>query len=385
MRKLFIFLVFLLTVTAAISCLHRPPEKVRVNLNRSETGIATIPDSKIDALASFIAGMQYNKNLCFSRLDSAIGWRTYSTEYDSLFAYASRLRINSMKSWADDELIRDTTVTTLFYPFSGPDFLTADIFYPSVRQYILVGLEPIGELPDLCNMKPDSAKEYMNSVSAALNDLLIRSYFITSKMNSDLRKTRINGVISMLSVFIERMGHHIVSMRNIGIDSTGNYRIIDSLQNRNLPIQGVRMDFTTGASGRLQSVTYFRADLSNKGLKNNPGFRKYITRLPLSCTFLKSAAFLMYSHNFKLIRDLIFDRSSTILQDDSGIAFRDFNRSRWKIRLYGKFSKPKNELSFYRESSLVEAFRHSEARPLPFSLGYNWGTDHTCMIYAIKR
>jgi hypothetical protein len=290
-----------------------------------------------------------------------------------------------MRNWADSELIRDTTVTTLFYPFSGPDFITSEIFYPGIKQFILVGLEPLGELPDLTQMKPDSVRDFMNSMNNTLNDLLVRSYFITSKMNNDLRKAKVNGVIPMLSVFIERTGHHLVSIRRVGVDSLGNCLVADSLKNRTSYAEGVKMDFRSTATNKTQSVTYFRADLSNKGLKNSKGFRAYLSRIPLSYSFLKSAAFLMYSHNFKVIRDLIFDKSETILQDDSGIAFRDFNRSKWEIRLFGKFSKPKNELSFYRESSLVEAFRHTKAKPLPFSLGYNWGTDHTCMIYAIRK
>jgi hypothetical protein len=273
----------------------------------------------------------------------------------------------------------------VFYPFSGPDFLNADIFYPNADQYIMIAMEPIGSLPDFCTMPADSVKSYLNSVNNALKDIFKRSYFITLKMNNDLSKTKANGTVPLISLFIKRTGHQIKSVQRIGIDSTGAWHDIDSLKDQKNIINGVKIDITSQAGGKTQSVFYFRTDLSDKGLKNRKGFQNYLSALPQSFTYLKAASYLMHSDNFKLIRTFIFDKSSTILQDDSGIAYKYFDKAKWDIRLYGKYSKPKDEFAYIREPDLAKAFEGPGVKPLTYSLGYNWGTNHTSILYAVKK
>ncbi len=42
---------------------------------------------------------------------------------------------------------------TMFYMFSGPDFLYANAFYPNAKTYVLSGLEPVGTVPDLTTLR----------------------------------------------------------------------------------------------------------------------------------------------------------------------------------------------------------------------------------------
>ena len=41
---------------------------------------------------------------------------------------------------------------TLFYPFGGPDLLSAAQFFPAASSYVLVGLEPPGRIPRLAEL-----------------------------------------------------------------------------------------------------------------------------------------------------------------------------------------------------------------------------------------
>jgi hypothetical protein len=218
-----------------------------------------------------------------------------------------------------------------------------------------------------------------------LKDIFKRSYFITKEMNNDLRKTKVNGTIPLISLFIKRTGHQIVSIQRIGVDSVGRWQITDSLKNKKNIVPGIKIDFLSLSKKKVQSVFYFRTDISDKGLAKNQGFKVYLSELPQSYSFLKAAAYLMHSDNFKIIRSVIFNVSSTILQDDSGIAYKYFDKSKWNIKLYGKYIKPKNEFSYINEPDLAKAFKLSVYKPLPYSLGYNWRTDHTSLLYAIKK
>lgn len=382
MFKRVVFPLFLLTVIISVSCKQKPAVKETVTQAKPAPA-AVAADTAADNLISFISGVSCAEKGCLRTLYNKTGWEKYSENIDTLFSSGNSLRIRNMKDWAGKELVKDNSVKTLFYPFSGPDFLNADIYYPEADQYILIGLEPIGELPDLCSMKPDSVKSYLGSVHRTLKDLLKRSYFITKNMSKDLSKTRINGTLPMMSIFIKRTGHQIVAVHRIGVDTLGNCVVTDNLKGNF--VKGVRIDFMSPADNKVKSVLYFRTDISDKGLDKTPGFRKYLSSLPKSYTFLKAASFLMHNNDFSDIRNCIFNTSVTILQDDSGIAYRYFDRQKWNIKLYGKYSKPKGEFSYIKEPDLEEAFKKETVGNLPYSLGYNWGTDHTSLLYAIKK
>jgi hypothetical protein len=373
-------------VVLILSCKHNPPPKQPTELKEPSEDTAVTPiDTIADGLASFISGMPYNKNGCLSKLDQKIKWSQFAKELDDMFSHSNSSRFEKMKIWAKSELIENENITTVFYPFSGPDFLNANIFYPDAEHYIMIGLEPIGSIPDICNMVPDSVNSYLNKVNNSLKDIFKRSYFITSAMDKDLRKTKVNGTIPLLSLFIKRTGHHIVSIKRIGVDSVGNCQLLDSIKNKKNIVQGIKVEFIASSKKKVRSVSYFRTDISDKGLTKNEGFKIYLSGLPQSNTYLKAASYLMHANNFKIIRNLIFDISSTILQDDSGIAYRYFEKSKWDIRLYGKYVKPKTEFSYISEPDLEKAYKSTVYRPLTYSIGYNWRAGNSNMLYAIKK
>jgi hypothetical protein len=380
---------FLLILVLIFSCTHSPKPKEDRKISDS-TSVASVNtassiDSVKDALVSFISGMGNGKNKCQPKLDSIIKWRNYADELDSMFSHVNSGRCVKMRTWADSELINSHSTTTVFYPFSGPDFFNANTFYPNADQYILIAMEPIGSLPDICNMAPVAVSNYLNSINNSMKDIFKRSYFITRKMSNDLYKTKVNGTVPLISLFIKRTGHNIVSMQKVSVDSIGNYLITDSLKNTKGIVSGIKIDFLTPPGEKVQSIIYFRADISDQGLEKIPGFKKYLNGLPQSVSYLKAASYLMHSENFKDIRSIIFDKSLTILQDDSGIAYKFFNKQEWNIKLYGKYVKPKDEFSYIREPDLEKAYKTSPFKPLPYSLGYNWGTDHVNMLYAVKK
>jgi hypothetical protein len=375
---------FLLMMFFTLSCHH--DTNIKNSEKKSDRARVMSIDTVTDDLSSFISGMAYNsKNQCLSKLDSMTNWRKYSGGLDKIFIHDDSLRLGKMKNWANREFQKNKSTTTLFYPFSGPDFLNANILYPNADQYIMIGLEPVGSLPEICNMPPDSVNDYLNEIDDSMKDIFRRSYFITSTMKNEMKTTKVNGTIPLIVLFIRRTGHHIISAQRIGVNSEGKLQIIDSMRNKENIVPGIKIDFVSLPEERIQSVYYFSTDISDKGLEKNHGFVDFLSQLPPSNTFIKAASFLMHYNGFKKIRSLIFDISSTILQDDSGIAFRYFDKSKWDIKLYGKYSKPKNEFSNISEPDLEKAYKHTLFRPLPFNLGYNWGTDHTSLLYAVKK
>ena len=86
-----------------------------------------------------------------------------------------------------------------------------------------------------------------------------------------------------------------------------------------------------------------------------------------------------------MIRNTVFEKSKTILQDDSGIAYSLFDKSLWNIQLYGRYQRPGSEFSWINETDLAEAYKDPSVKPVPFTLGYNWRTQAINMLYAVKK
>lgn len=388
MSRILKFCIAAMMVALIISCNHRSQAK---ELNKTPDPAAdTIPPPPVtinptDNLAAFISGMPYIDNQCFHKIDSVINWKHYANELDTLFSAGNERRFSRMALWGDSELIRNSDVTTLFYPFAGPDFLNAHLFYPGVDSYIMIGLEPVGYIRDVCKEVPDSVESYFNYVTYAMRDIFKRSYFITSRMTADLNRAKTNGTVPLISLFIKRTGHNILVIQRLGVDSLGNCLPIDSLKNQKDVTSGVRIDFSSQSDKKVQSVYYFRADISDAGLKTRTGFRKYLENLPVSYTYLKAASYLMHFDDFKIIRDDIFEKSKTILQDDSGIGYKYFDHNAWDIQLYGKYEKPIKDFSYISEPELDKAYKTLPVKPLDFTVGYNYRTGFANMLYAVRK
>lgn len=380
-KKLLLGLVLIPAI--ALSCNSKP----------TNTAIATdtIPkkvtlpyDTLIDNKVAFFSGMAHGNTKCLSELESATKWKMHTQRMDSMFHKIEVERLEKMRVWADSQLTESKAPTTVFYPFSGPDFLNANVFFPNAQNYIMIALEPIGDLPNLCSMQPKSIDNYLNNVNRSLSDIFMRSYFITMKMLGALNKDSVNGTVPLISLFIKRTGHNIIAIRPIGVDPNGKWNYLDSLKGVKVT-KGVKIDFVDAYGDKPQSVFYFKTDISNDGLNVNPGFRKYLSQLPNCYSYLKAASYLMQWKEFSMIRNTIFDKSDCILQDDSGIGYIYFDKTKWDIRLYGKYQKPNKEFGNINEPELAKAYKDSVFRPVPFVLGYNWKTKSINMLYAVKK
>lgn len=375
----------LLIVVAAfftVSCNQKPAKVAETPAPK----IYSVPyDTLTNDVAAFISGMEHGNSGCLARLDSTTKWKLISERIDSGFSDLDTSRFAKMKRWADIELADRNGSKTLFYPFGGPDFLNANIFYPNADKYILIGLEPIGDMPDLCTMSDEMINKYLEDVRYSLKDIFKRSYFITGNMIGALKKSSVNGAVPVISLFIKRNGYKIVSISHVGIDSAGTCLMTENLNNSKILTKGVKIDFAADTGRRIQSVYYFQTDISDEGLKNNSGFSKYLSLLPESYTYLKAASYLMHGKDFSIIRNIVFDKSKSILQDDSGIAYRYFEPAKWDIRLYGSYTRPGKEFSWINETDLAKAYTDPSVKPVPFTLGYNWRTQHINLLYAIKK
>jgi hypothetical protein len=151
---------------------------------------------------------------------------------------------------------------TLFYTFSGPDFVYANAFFPSATTYVLAGLEPVGPIPDPLKLKPAAAAQTLDHLRTSIRHLIGFSYFITLDMDQHLRRGQMPGVLPVLYAFLARADKTITSVEHGPVPG--------SLQLCSCHASPAALDFTPGNNATLRSKK-----------RNEPMRSAYVPRMPL--------------------------------------------------------------------------------------------------------
>src|SRR5207302_1236065 len=138
-------------------------------------------------------------------------------------------------------------------------------------------------------------------------------------------------------------------------------------------------------SGAQQTLYYFESDLSNEGIKAQPGYVKFCESLGTGRALLKAASYLPHSGNFTTARDFLLAHCSTIVQDDSGIPIKFFTPSKWAVRYFGNYTVPIKLFEKNYQADLAEVYKKSHAPALPFGFGYSWHASQSSLILATSR
>lgn len=363
------------------------PAASRAGAGRQDPPVA--PAASYEETARFLSGLPCSAE-SLRALQESPEVADFMAAMDRSWADLEAKRLKPMREWAAVELAGARWATkTLFYPFGGPDFLTAFELFPEAETFVLLGLEFVGRLPDLASFTPERAAGYTREVEAALSDFFKKSYFITHNMDQSLRRDKVDGVLPVLCLFLERTGNRILALKRCEFLPTGEMlesAVIDPAKKMRRPY-GIRIEFQAEAGGPAKSLYYFSCDLADAAFKPDSVFARFLGASSFETTFVKSASYLMHYNTFSRIRGLVLDKSRFVLQDDTGIPYRYFKPEAWWIRLYGAYVNPVKDFSNVEQRDLMEAYQDpaSDVRELPFHLGYHWGTNKDSYQYFERR
>ncbi|HKC67006.1 MAG TPA: hypothetical protein VKG26_02165 [Bacteroidia bacterium] len=345
--------------------------------------------NRFNATASVLAGVKGTAGPLTNFLDST-AWKENAAFIDSSWARLEKNRLNKMRNWRDKELATiNQNEKTLFYPFSGPDFLTAYTLFPNVEKYVMLGLEPVGKLPEIGKMKEKDAAQYVANLKTSLADIFNKSYFITQYMGRDLQSQKVNGTMPVLSFFIKRTGNEIANIKYVvKINQDSIIEVpYDYKDKKNQPF-GVRIDIVS--NGQPKSIYYFRYDVSNAKFNDTTIFLKYLNKMqgPVA-TYVKSASYLLHNDFMSNMRKFILAKSDDVVEDDTGIPFKYFiEKNNWVTKVYGEYQKPVKNFNWLdRQKELQAVFDKDSANipKLPFHLGYHWNTNKDVLIVCAKK
>lgn len=310
------------------------------------------------AVARWIAGVAP-----LARSEPTNDWRAYAAAEDLRWKGAQS-RIDAMKQLAARELTPLLSPEApLFYPFGGPDVLHAVALFPMARRIVLVGLEPVGTLPDPSHVPAG----YFARLGAALADLHRLGFLRTQEMASDFQR---DGVLAALVGSVVRLGGTIE-------------RVAIAPRTGALPASA-RIDWRLGEPASLpRRLDYFEADLSNSGLRSMDALVAAIQGLAPHATLLKAAMYLLAEPRFSSLRQTILDGSAVVAQDDTGVPFRAFD-ARWAIRLFGRYESTIKPYEDRFQPDLRAAYERRGALPLPFGVGYAVDARRSNLLIASK-
>jgi hypothetical protein len=341
------------------------------------TGARAADTATVDDTARFLAGMMPSEGSPLVPLTKDPSWQRHAKFFDNAFARLEQGQLSRVRTWADTNLAAPKP--TMFYMFSGPDFLYANAFYGKATTYVMAALEPPGAVPDLVRLPRGTVNAALANIEHSLSTIMNFSFFITKHMKTDLHAGQIGGTLPILFVFMERSGKSIKEVTPVTIDETGAVQAGEVGARANTP-RGVKILFS-GKDGGEKTLYYFSTDLSNGGVKSS-GFLKFCQTLAPGNSLIKSASYLLHSGNFTTVRDFLLANSATIIQDDSGIPLGNYNAKKWQFFPFGHYAGPIGEFPGRYQQSYAELFRR--AQPMDFGIGYRWRTHDSNLLLAVK-
>jgi hypothetical protein len=326
--------------------------------------------------ARFLAGMAPSAESPLTPLTKDPSWQHHARFFDQAFAQLEQRQLSKIRTWAAANLAAPRP--TMFYMFSGPDFLYADAFYPKATTYVLSALEPVGVVPDLTRLPHGGIGQSLYQVERSLSSILSFSFFITKMMKTDLHAGQLNGTLPLLYVFLARSGKTIHSVNLVTVDDKGAV-LPFTTAGRNLT-QGVKIVFK-GSEGGEKTLYYFSTNLANDGVRVT-GFLKFCEALAPGNSLIKSASYLLHSGGFTTVRDFLLEHSATMIQDDSGVPLAYYDPKKWRFFPFGRYAGPIAEFPGRYQPKYAELFRNSQ--PMDFGIGYRWRPYESNLLLAIK-
>jgi hypothetical protein len=362
-------LAFLLSACTA-------PRKVAAESLVKDQQPDLVPHSReANDVARFLAGMPGTPGSPYAALEESEIWKEHRRIVDAAWRQAENEQLSGLRKFQADELSAPALQSaTVFYPFSGPDALTATLYFPHNPLYVMVALEPAGTLPTTSQLFAKQTPEYLNAIRESMASELGRSFFITRQMDHQFRGQITDGLLVPILQLLARLGDTIVGFRYVRLDETG--QVIDRAPGYHAPTRygnkGVEIEFRNGSASSLHRLFYFSVNLSNDRLRENTPFQLYLSRLTGTVSMLKATSYMPHQPGFSMMRDALLRNSDAILQDDSGLPFKYFAKDQWKLQLYGEYTRPYGSFRWEEQADLREAYQAAGAKPLPMHVGYGF-------------
>jgi hypothetical protein len=350
--------------------LQTEPEKVEaqdVSFNKDLTDMAKL-----------IAGMPVDSSSKMFELTQTKEWKAFSYRMNTNWGKFDAVTNDAINSWVGSEIgDKSGEYSTLFYPFSGPDFINAHIFFPNMQNYVFFGLEAPGTIPQPLSVPRNELQQYFTMYEQSIDHIISLSFFRTLSMKEDLKTKEVDGASPLIYMQMARAGLQIIDVKSFVVNTDGVLKYDSTLlykKPKDYYKTGIEIKFRRENNPKVHTVQYFSVDVSDMYLEKeeNKGAVTWLKNINAPCpVYLKSASYLLHRPYFAIIRDLILEKATFLLQDDSGIPYKYFVNDKWEVSLYGEYTEPIPLFEVRYQEDLWKDYRKYPVKPLNFRRGYN--------------
>ncbi len=337
--------------------------------------VDSVKNMKFNEFARFYAGIGQDSASSIQYIDTNKIWIRHHEKFTQFWDSATTTRINPMTEFAHSELqILADSVHSLLYPFSGPDFLHANIFFPNTQKIVMFGLERVGNVPEVADLTDKQMGTFFKAMRRSLDSIFIWGYFMTNDMSKDFaRSLELKGVVPVIMMSMAKADFEVHNVKKITLNNKGE--VVDFLPGRkdsddpnDTYISGIEIKYQKPSDSLARTLYYFSHNVSDENLQKTPEFLKFLTNQNFDATYLKAASYLCGYLN-SIRKEAL--KSKYILQDDSGIEIKYFDDKTWNRQLWGTYTRPIRQFKYTKQAKLVEIYKNdTNVRALPFKIGY---------------
>ncbi len=322
------------------------------------------------------------------------GKGSHSDEHTGIYAYwqskasdSARLSLSKreiIKKFSEEKLHQawDQTESAL-YAFGGPDVIYPLLFFPKLKNLILVALEDPGTLPSL-----EKAQALQNDIKELVRQIVDLSFYRTVDMDTKLKVKPELAALTKILVGLILMDQEILSVERVAFSADGEIEVVDPLAN--MKTRSLRITFMDPENPQTQRhIYYFQQNLGDfpyKGfpsLKESPAFQNFILSQKPFTAFFKAASYFPKESYFSTINELAL-QADFLLQTDTGIPLKLLKTRRdWELTLFGDYSRAIARSASLSSKNfmpdLAEAYElakkgesHSYGGELPFPYDYTY-------------
>jgi|JI9StandDraft_1071089.scaffolds.fasta_scaffold00263_1 hypothetical protein len=276
----------------------------------------------------------------------------------------------------------------VFYPFSGPDFPNAYTIYPKATTYIMIGLEAGGFEPDFESMNENQISRGLYELNGSLDTISRLNYFMTNSMKQDVSKSVFRGTAPVFLAYFGFLKVKPYSIKNFVLNDNGDIVYLTKEQikanaNYREGLVCLDIDFLDPADGTKKKLYFLSTNISNYGLKANPGTMKFLGKFGTFASTFKAASFLLHYDSFTDMKEFIIKNSELMVMDDTGPPVRDLAQD-YNIKVFGRYTRP---IGLWPEKVQKELQKlHEDQKPEKVNFKYGYGTaDKQQHIMVVTR
>lgn len=343
-----------------------------VHCASSPANSSKIPqDSHWQEIADFLSGMPSAETGKFAELTKKNSYKEYSKNLDNYWNKIQKDYLQKVVPFKEQHVDSKFKSNLAFYPFSGADFINLNAFYPDANNYLMIGLEPIGNISDPLKLNEDQLRLGLRSMQNAVYEMAALNYFTRKRMRIEFSNPYFSGTTPILIFFMTRLGYKIQYVEKTELNESGELVPIP-LEQKVEATKPVAVKIYFSKDTRHGTLTFLKIFLEKNSHEIDTPAGKFFQKLGRRNLLLKSAEYELQVPTYDNWIQSILSKTDMVVQDDSGLHFRNFTGPEWTSQVFGVYTgrfRLQGVPPVSDQIELIEPFKQ-RAKILPFKYGY---------------